>query len=295
MSCASAVWRMYWSCARRHHEAHVTCNHTKAFFAQKKTETVEWNALGTLESGVRLTYLGHDELVDDPALAVVDGDLVGGDGSGGGRRPGRLLQLRGARPRVPRRRSARARRRGAGAPPQARPPRRPDASPAATREDRRVQRTRPVNWEQRTVIIWGGRLAKTPTSPRSGGAEHESADRERECVQGAYAVVVAAGQAIVPAVGLVDGRVRPARRVRSAGTGGGVDVAGPAPTAEAGRELDECASASGAANYWLGADKLLRRRVAPVRAAERAAPRVWGRIASVGQPTCTGCGPLDLG
>jgi hypothetical protein len=47
------------------------------------------------------TYLGHEELVDDPALPVVDGDLVGRDacrrGSRGG---GRLLQLRGARSRA---------------------------------------------------------------------------------------------------------------------------------------------------------------------------------------------------
>lgn len=77
--------------------------------------------------------LGHDEFVDDPALAVVDGDLVSGDGSGGWSR--RLLQLRGgARPRVPDR-AVREQGRGtdeeAGpplAPPQARSSPRPDAS-----------------------------------------------------------------------------------------------------------------------------------------------------------------------
>jgi hypothetical protein len=47
------------------------------------------------------TYLGHDELVYDPALPVVDGDLVGRDASRrGSRGGGRLLQLRGARSRA---------------------------------------------------------------------------------------------------------------------------------------------------------------------------------------------------
>ena len=93
---------------------------------------VEWDALGAGEA----VYLRHDEFVDDPALAVVDGDLVRGDGSGG--RAGRLLQLRGARPRVPGR-AVREQGRGtdedAGAPlapPQARPSPRPDASPAGS-------------------------------------------------------------------------------------------------------------------------------------------------------------------
>lgn len=45
--------------------------------------------------------LGHDELVDDSALPIVDGDLVGRDSGSGSGRAGRLLQLRGrgARPR----------------------------------------------------------------------------------------------------------------------------------------------------------------------------------------------------
>lgn len=43
--------------------------------------------------------LGHDELVDDPALPVVDGHLVGRDGAGRCRGGG-LLQLRGARRRA---------------------------------------------------------------------------------------------------------------------------------------------------------------------------------------------------
>jgi len=94
---------------------------------------------GRTRSGRGWAYLGHDELVDDPALAVVDCDLVSGDGGGGGRRAGRLLQLRGARPRVPRR-AAPARGRGAGDP--LAPPQAPDASPAATQRAwiARVQR-----------------------------------------------------------------------------------------------------------------------------------------------------------
>ena len=99
--------------------------------------------------------------MDDPALAVVDGDLVGGDGSGG-RRPGRLLQLRGARPRVPRW-TAPARGRGAGDP--LAPPQAPDASPAATRKRLpssacASEAWHPVYQEPRMVIVWGKRRAR---------------------------------------------------------------------------------------------------------------------------------------
>jgi hypothetical protein len=117
--------------------------------------------------------------VDDPALAVVDGDLVSGDGSGGWSR--RLLQLRGgARPRVPGR-AVREQGRGtdeeAGpplAPPQARSSPRPDASPAGSNahglpssactqsvffEDSGVH---PVSWEGVAngdrLGLWGGRV-----------------------------------------------------------------------------------------------------------------------------------------
>jgi hypothetical protein len=53
----------------------------------------------TAKQHVCASYLRHDELVDHPALPVVDSDLVAGDSGAG--RPRSLLQLGGARPRVP--------------------------------------------------------------------------------------------------------------------------------------------------------------------------------------------------
>lgn len=106
-------------------------------------------------------YLGHDEFVDDPALAVVDGDLVSGDGSGG--RSGRLLQLRGARPRVPGR-AVREQGRGtdedAGAPPappEARPSPSPDARPAGSDAQGSPSPacTQSIRKESPMVIVWG--------------------------------------------------------------------------------------------------------------------------------------------
>jgi len=169
---------------------------------------VEWNALGAGEA----VYLGHDEFVDDPALAVVDGDLVSGDGSGG--RSGRLLQLRGgARPRVPGwavREQGRGTDEDAGAPlapPHARSSPRPDASPAGSNAQGLPSAPSQLGRSREWWSFGAGEEEYYKLRWLSWNHERRDMGGVRECTY-----VVAAGQAIVrpSASDLVEERVRPA-------------------------------------------------------------------------------------